>query len=155
MVVSTVFVAPLFGGDVTRRLGQGFDTLLDVSQRLEAGFDGGSRNVLQHVNRNGVAQTIKIIGQLSPICGEKQAVSPPIPGVAAALNKTVLDQPVKQTNQRDRLQLEHIGQVHLGKPLLLAQPEQDNPLRTRRATALGAVIDIVAQKARTFDELRN
>src|ERR1700732_1082881 len=72
---------PLFGGDVTRGLGQGFDTLLDVSQRLEAGFDGGSRNVSQYVNRNGVAQTIKIIGQLPPTCGEKQGVGPARPGV--------------------------------------------------------------------------
>ena len=102
-----------------------------------------------------VAQTVEIVGKLAPAGGEEQAVGPPIPGVAAALDKTMFDQPVEQAHQRDRLQFEHVGQIDLGQPLLLAQPEQDNPLRTRRATPLGAVIDIVAQKARTFDKLRD
>jgi hypothetical protein len=73
----------------------------------------------------------------------------------AALEKTVLDQPVEQAHQRDRLQFKHIRQINLGQSLLLAQSKQDNPLRARGAAGLGTVVDIVAQQARTFHELRN
>ena len=38
---------------------------------------------------------------------------------------------------------------------LLPQSKQYNPLRARGAAALGAVVDVIAQQARAFDELRN
>jgi DNA polymerase-1 len=66
-----------------------------------------------------------------------------------------IDQTIEQAYQRDRLQLEHLGQIDLGQALLLPQTEQHNPLRAGGAPALGAVIDIVAQQARAFDKLRN
>jgi hypothetical protein len=72
-----------------------------------------------------------------------------------SLDKTMFDEPVEKAYQRDRLQFEHVGEIDLGQALLVAQSKQDNPLCARCAAALGAVIDIVAQKPRTFDELSN
>jgi hypothetical protein len=51
--------------------------------------------------------------------------------------------------------LSHFRQINLGQPFLLPQSEQDNPLRTRGAALPGAMVDVVAQKARALDELRN
>ena len=45
------------------------------------------------------------------------------------------------------------GQIDLGQPLLLAQTEQHNPLRARGAAGFRAMIDVVAKKSRTFDQL--
>ena len=47
------------------------------------------------------------------------------------------------------------GQIDLGQALLLAQAEQHNPLRAGRAAGFGAVVDIVTQQPRTFDQLHN
>ena len=67
----------------------------------------------------------------------------------------MLDQPIQQAHQRDRLQFKHFGQIDLRQTLLLPQPEQHDPLRTRGAAPLGALVDVVAQQARAFDQLDN
>ena len=72
-----------------------------------------------------------------------------------ALEKPVLDQAIEQAHQRDRLQFEHIGQIDLRQSFLLPQSEQYDPLRAGGAAALGAMVDVVAQQARAFDELGN
>lgn len=43
------------GRDVAARLGKALDPLLDVAERLEAGFDRVGRYIPQHVGCNGVA----------------------------------------------------------------------------------------------------
>ena len=69
------------------------------------------------------------------------------------LQKAVLDQPIEQAHQRDRLQFKHVGQIDLRQSFLLPQSEQYDPLRARGAAALGTVVDEVAQQARAFDKL--
>ena len=87
---------------------------MKVKSRIGAtGFDRRHGNILQHIVRNGFAQAIEIIGKLTAGRREKQAVGPAIPGVVPALDQAVLDQPIEQTYQRDRLQLEHLGQIDL------------------------------------------
>jgi hypothetical protein len=72
-----------------------------------------------------------------------------------SLDKTVLDQTIEQAHQRDRLQFKYLSEIDLRQSFLLPQSEQYNPLRARGAAALGAVVDVIAQQARAFDELRN
>ena len=131
------------------------DPLLDIPQRFETGPDRGVRNFLQHVGRDGVAQTVEIVDQLAAAWGEKQPVGAAVPGVVPPLQQAMLDQAIEQAHQRDRLQLQHIGKIDLRQSFLLPQSEQYDPLRARGAAALGAVVDVVAQQARAFDELRN
>jgi len=101
------------------------------------------------------AQAVEIVDQLAPARGEKQPVGAPILGVVPALEKAVFDQSIEQAHQRDRLEFEHFGQIDLRQSFLLPQSEQYDPLRARGAAALGAVVDVIAQQARAFDELGN
>ena len=71
------------------------------------------------------------------------------------LEQAVLDETIKQSHERYRLQLEHVSEIDLRQPLLLTQAEEYDPLRARGAAALGAVIDEIAQQPRTLDELRD
>ena len=71
--------------------GKALDPLLDVSERFEAGFDRASRDILQNIGCNGVAQTVEIIDKLTAGRGEKQSVGASIPGVVPSLEKTVFD----------------------------------------------------------------
>ena len=64
-------VAGLLGRDIATRLGEALDPLLDVAERLEAGFDRVDRDISQHVGCDGVAQTVEIIDELTAACGEK------------------------------------------------------------------------------------
>jgi hypothetical protein len=145
----------LLGCNVAGRLGQALDPVLDVSERLKAGLDCGRWNILQHIDGDGVAQTVEIVDKLAAARGEKQTVGPAIPGVMTPLEQTVFDQPIEQAHQRDWLQFKHVSQIDLRQPFLLPQPEQYDPLRTRSATPLGAVLDIVTQQPGAFDKLRN
>jgi hypothetical protein len=109
----------LLGRDVAARLGKALDPLLDVAERLEAGFDGVGRDISQHLGCDGVAQTVKIIDELTAACSEKESIGTSIPRVVPSLEKAVLDQTIKQAHQRDRLQFKHIGQIDLGQSFLL------------------------------------
>src|SRR5712692_10672622 len=146
-----LLVTGLFGCDAAGRFNEAFDSLLDVPERPEAGFDGRRGDILQNIGRDGVAQAVEIIDKLAAARREKQAVGPAISGIGPPLEKTVLD----QTHQRDRLQLKHLGQIDLRQPFLLPQSKQHDPLRARGATALRAVIDIIAQQPRALDKLCN
>src|ERR1700730_19464488 len=77
--------------DVAGRIGQSLDPLLDVLQRLEAGFDRGVGKVAQNIRCNGVAQAVEVIDQLTSACGEKQPVGAAVLGVVAPLKQAVLD----------------------------------------------------------------
>ena len=145
----------LFRRDVAGRHGKTLDPLLDVPERLKRGLDCLGRDVLQDVGCDGVAQTIEIVDKLAAGTGQEELVGATILGIVPALQKTVLDQTIEQAHQRDRLQFKHVGQIDLRQPLVLPQPEQYDPLRSRRASALGAVVDVIAQQARAFDELRD
>ena len=63
--------AGLLGRDVAAKLGKALDPLLDVAERLEAGFDRVDRDISQHVGCDGVAQTVEIIDKLPAACREK------------------------------------------------------------------------------------
>ena len=101
---------------MARRLGKTLDPLLDVSERCKTGFDRGGRDVLQHVGCNGIAQTVEIVDQLAAARREEQPVGAAVLGIVPALKQTVLDQTVKKTDQRDRLQFENVGEIDLGNP---------------------------------------
>src|SRR5450631_1419248 len=72
----------LLGCDAAGRFNEALDSLLDVPERPEAGFDGRRGDILQNIGRDGVAQTVEIIDKLAAARGEKQAVGPPISGIA-------------------------------------------------------------------------
>ena len=40
------------------------------------------------------------------------------------LEQAVLDETIEQPHERDRLQLEHVGEIDLRQPLLLAQAKE-------------------------------
>ena len=141
--------------DVARVFAEPLDPLLDLFERFETGPDGGIRNFLQHIDRNRVAQAVEIVDQLTAGAGQEQPVGPAVFWVRPSLQEAVLDQAVEQADQRDRLQLKDVRQVDLRQSFLLPQSEQYDPLRAGGAAALGAVIDVVAQQARTFDQLRD
>src|SRR6266481_8417592 len=105
--------ARLLGRDVAARLGKALDPLLDVAERLEAGFDRIGRYIPQHIGCDGVAQTVEIVHELTTACGEKQSIGASIPWIVPSLEKAVLNQTIEQAHQRDRLQFEHIGQIDL------------------------------------------
>src|ERR1700676_481528 len=88
----------LLGGDAAGRLAKSLDPLLDVSERLEAGFNRLGRDVLQHVGCDGIAQAIEIVDQLSAARGKKQPVGAAVPRIVAALEQTVLDQTIEQAH---------------------------------------------------------
>jgi hypothetical protein len=67
----------------------------------------------------------------------------------------MFDQAIEQPHQRDRLQLEHVGEIDLRQAFLLTQAKQHDPLRARGAAAFGAVVDEVSQQSRTLHELRD
>ena len=57
--------------------------------------------------------------------------------------------------QRQLVHFEHVGEIDLGQPFVLAQPKQHDPLRARGTAGFGTVIDIVAQQSRALDKLCN
>ena len=122
---------------------------------FKTGPDRRVRNLLQHIDRNRVAQTVEIVDQLTAGAGQEQPVGPAVFWIRAPLQQPVLDQAVEQADQRDRLQFQHVGQIDLRQSFLLPQSEQYDPLRAGGAAALGAVVDVVAQQARTFHQLRD
>jgi hypothetical protein len=61
----------LFSRDMAARLGQALDTLLDVTERFEAGFNCVGRDISQHVGCDGVAQTVEIIDKLAAALRQK------------------------------------------------------------------------------------
>src|SRR6266478_3924925 len=77
--------ARLFGRDVAARLGKALDPLLDVAERLEAGFDRVDRDISQHVGCDVVAQTVEVIDELTAACGEKESIGASIPRVVPSL----------------------------------------------------------------------
>jgi len=81
---------------MARRLDQAFDSFLDGSERLQAGFDRNGGSILQYLGCNGIAQRIEIVDQLSAARREKQPIGAPILGVVPALEKAVFDQTIKQ-----------------------------------------------------------
>src|ERR1700704_4549181 len=87
--------------------------------------------------------------------GQEQSVGGAVLRIGSAFQQSVFDQTIKQPHQRDRLQFENFGKIDLRQAFLLAKPKQHDPLRPRRASRFGAVIDIVAQEARTLDKLRD
>jgi len=101
------------------------------------------------------SQGIEIVDQLPSARRQEQAIGATVARIWPTLEQAVLDQTIEQAHQRDRLQLELVGQIDLRQPLLRTQPEQHDPLRARRAARLGTMIDVVAQQTRAFDELRN
>src|SRR3982074_2204680 len=113
----------LFGRNIAGRFGKALDPFLDVSKRLQAGFNGVGRHVPQHVRCNGVAQTVEIVDKLPAARGKEQPVGASIPGVVPPLEKSVLDQTIEQAYQGDRLQFQHVGQVDLRSYFLPPQAE--------------------------------
>src|SRR6201992_2589611 len=85
------------------------DTFLDVEQCIQGGLDRSDRHALQHVGCISVAQAVEIVDELAASIGQEQTVCATILGVMTTLDQTVLEQPVKQPHQRDRLQLKPIG----------------------------------------------
>ncbi len=100
-------------------------------------------------------QTVEIVHQLPPARGEEEPVGAAILGVVPPLEQAVLDETIEQPHKRDRLQFEHVGEIDLRQPLLIAQAKQHDPLRTGGAAALRAVVDEIAQEPRTLHELRD
>src|SRR6266566_2897294 len=101
------------GRDVAARLGKALDPLLDVAERLEAGFDRVGRDISQHVGCDVVTQTVEVIDKLATAFRQKESIGASIPWIVPSLEKAVLDQSIEQAYQRDRLQFKHIGQIDL------------------------------------------
>ncbi len=90
-------------------------------------------------SRNGGTQAVEIVDKPAAGAGQKQTIGAAVIRILPALQKTLFDQAVEQADQRDRLHLQHFGQIDLRKAFLLPQPEQHDPLRAGRSPPLGAV----------------
>src|SRR5262249_57106785 len=102
-----------------------------------------------------VAQAVESLEEAPAACGEEQAIGASVLQIMPTLKQAMLDQAVEEAHQRDRLQLQHVSEIDLGQALVLAQPEQHDPLRAGRPALLGAVVDVVAQQSRTLHKLCN
>ena len=102
-----------------------------------------------------IAQAVEIVDELLALRGQEQAVGATVLRIVPPFEQTMLDQAVEQPHQRDRLQLEHVGEIDLGQALVLPQSKQHDPLGAGGPSLLGAVIDIIAQQPRTLYELCN
>src|SRR5689334_7587158 len=131
------------------------DAILDRAQRIERRLQRWGRKITHHVGGDRIAQAVEIVDELPAFRGEKQAVGAAVLRIVTPLEQAMFDEAIEQPHQRDRLQLEHIGEIDLRQALLLAQPKQHDPLRARGAAALGTVRDEVSQQPRTLDDLRN
>src|SRR4029077_2833162 len=85
-----------FGRDTTRWFGKRLDPLLDISERLETGFDRSIRQILQTIGRNGIPQSVEIVGKLAAGRGEEHPVGAPVAGIVLSLDKTMFDEPVEK-----------------------------------------------------------
>src|SRR5579859_1839319 len=131
------------------------DAILDRAQRIKAGLHRFPGEILHHVGRDRIAKAVEIVDELLAARGQEQAVGAAVLWIVAPLEQALLDQTIEQPHQRDRLQLEHLGKIDLREAFFLAQPKQHDPLRARRAAALGAIVDEVAQEPRALHELRD
>src|SRR5579859_870105 len=145
----------LFRRDAIALLGQRLDAILDRAQRIKAGLHRFPGEILHHVGRDRIAKAVEIVDELLAARGQEQAVGAAVLWIVAPLEQALLDQTIEQPHQRDRLQLEHLGKIDLREAFFLAQPKQHDPLRARRAAALGAIVDEVAQEPRALHELRD
>ncbi|CCE06680.1 hypothetical protein BRAS3843_1780051 [Bradyrhizobium sp. STM 3843] len=136
-----------------RRIGQRLDALLELAQRGQAGRDRLIGNPIQHVGSDRVPEIVEIIDEPASRVRQVQPVGAAVLGIVPALEQALLNQPVQQPHQRDRLQFQHFREIDLRKSLLRAQPKQHNPLRACGAARFGTMINIVAQDARAFDKL--
>jgi hypothetical protein len=101
------------------------------------------------------AQRIEIVNELSTRRGQVQEPCASVLGIKAALDEFLAFQPVKQARQRDRLQLEHLGERGLIETFRAAQTSQHAPLRAGRAIFPCALVDIAAQLSGGLEKLEN
>ena len=104
---------PSLDRGVARALGETLDAILDVPERLKAGLDFGCRNPLQDIGGDGVSQAVQIIDELTARLGQKQAVGPAVARIGPALQKSVIDQPIQQPDQRNWLQFKDFREIDL------------------------------------------
>src|SRR5246127_4236727 len=93
----------LFRRDVAGRIRQCLDPLLDVAQRSQTDLDRFVGNIRQHIGSDGIAQAVETVDELSAARGQKQPVGAAVLGIVAPLEQPMLDEPVQEPHQRDRL----------------------------------------------------
>jgi hypothetical protein len=108
----SVRTADSLGRDI-RMFRKALDAILDVSECVETGLERAGGNILRYVHRNGVAQAIEIVDELTAGICQKETVGAAILRIMPSLQKAMLDQTIEQAHQRDRLQLKYVGQIDL------------------------------------------
>src|ERR1700722_4407417 len=78
-----------------RMFGKALDAILDVSECVETGSERAVGDVLHYVHRNGVAQAIEIVDELTAGIGQKETVGAAILRIVPPLQKAVLDQTIE------------------------------------------------------------
>ena len=121
----------LLGGDVIAVIGHRLDAILDVAQRARLVLIASSDKSCS----TSVAIASRRLSRSSTSCrparGEEQPVGAPVLRIVPPLEQAVFDQTIEQPHQRDRLQLEHVGEIDLRQAFLLRAGE------TARSTARG------------------
>src|SRR5258708_18159788 len=54
----------LLGCDGGGRFGEALDSLLDVAERLQTGFNRAVRDFLQHIRGDGITQAVEVVNKL-------------------------------------------------------------------------------------------
>ena len=109
---------PLLAGDAGEGLGAG--ELAELAHRLERG---------------------------TRLRRQVEEADPPVGGVAAPLDEPGRLEPVQDAQQRDRLDLEDLGEADLVDPLVLGEVDQHLPLRAGEPEAAHALLEPLAQQA--------
>ena len=107
-----------------------------VEHRLDRRLVEPGQNFAQHA----VAELLQPLDHRPGGGQQMQPLGAPVRRIVAPLDQAVVAQPVDQTRQRDRRDVEHLGEFRLLEPLVALEAHQHGPLRPRHIEGLDALV---------------
>ena len=121
-----------------------------MSKRLAQLLDRLGWNARKSFKGHCCRQNFQLIEQWLAFGGQMQPPRAPIIRIAAALDQSGFFEPIDDSAQGNRLDVEVIGKLDLSKPRLATEPSKHAPLRASHAKRCGAAVKRTAQAERGF-----
>ena len=110
------------------------------------------RHAFERARHRFLAKAAELLEQRPRRGGQEQPLGAAISRIGPALDQTAVAELVEQPGQRDRLQIEHFGQLRLVEALEAIEPDQHRPLGAGHPELRRLVVGIGPQQARYIIE---
>ena len=134
----------LFGRLVRNRV---LEVFLRVREFQDHPLDRGEIETGEHGLHHVLAELGEPVHQRPRLGREIEPLRTPIVGVCASLDQAVGTETIHQPGQRDRLQVEHLGEFRLLQALVRLQPGQHRPLGACHTELACPMVRVGAEQA--------